>query len=190
MTVTTADIVNESLNLIGYDGPPVTGAAPNFDTSTAGQAAAKLYAPAWQAVVRMNTWDCVRATEVMTLTGNPAPYPWSYEYYTPNGFQIWQVMPQALADPNNPTPSDWIKGVSVVNNVQQSVIWTNISGAQAVYAYGPLLPQSWDALLRACVVRYLAAEFAVSLLGKPDLAQSLFSEVAAMVQVSAMRTDT
>ena len=37
MNVSSTDIVNEALQLIGDDGPPVTGVAPNFNSSTAGK---------------------------------------------------------------------------------------------------------------------------------------------------------
>ena len=186
----SADVVNEALNLCGYNGPTVVGTAPNFDTSTAGIAAANLYGPAVQAVTRMSAWDFSRTTKALTLTGNPAPYPWSYEFFYPSdAVQIWQVTPQTTTDPNNPTPSDWLRGVSIVSNVQQSVIWTNISGAQAIYGGTPR-ENSWDSLFKAALVRYLAAEFAIALLGKPDLANSLFEQVGAMTQIGSSRSDT
>jgi hypothetical protein len=185
MTV-SADLVNESLQLIGFDGPPVTGTAPNFDTSTAGQSAALIYAPSIAAVARMNNWDFARTTVALVLTGNPAPFPWSFEYAFPaNCVQIWQIIPPSLADPLNPVPTNWVRG-AIQNSI--SVIWANLANAVAVFNGNPI-ETTWDPIFRSTVVRYLAAEFAIGLLGKPDLAQSLFEEVGTMVQLGAARVD-
>ena len=80
---TDVDVVNEALVLVGYDGAPVTGSAPNFDTSIAGKIAARIYVTPVQAVARQNEWDFARQVSALTLSGNAAPFPWSYEYLYP-----------------------------------------------------------------------------------------------------------
>lgn len=186
----SSNVVNEALQLIGFDGNAVTGSAPTFDTSTAGQSAALFYNDSIAAVTRLHQWDFARTTAPLVLSGNPAPFPWSYEFIYPEDcVQLWQVTPQTIADVNNPAPSDWVRGVNIIGSIQQSVIWTNVSLAQAIYAGSPT-PASWDPVFRANVILYLASRFAVSLLGKPDLAQSLFEQVGTMTQIGSTRSDT
>jgi hypothetical protein len=183
-------VVNEALYLIGFDGPAVTGAAPNFDSSTAGQAAATLYATAVEAVARMHAWDFARTSSILSLTGNLAPFPWAYEYNFPaNCVQVWQLAPASLCDANNPYPINWLRGAAVVNSVMSSVIWSDTPNAQAIFNGNPI-ESAWDPLFRADVVRYLASEFSIALLGKPDLAQGLMGQVGEMTQVGASRSDT
>lgn len=195
MAITSQDVANEALALSSYDGPAVTGFAPTFDTSTAGLAAARLYTPAVAAVARMHGWDFARTFAALALSGNDAPFPWVYEYlYPPNCAEFLEILsPLAaspfLADPNNPVPYDKARGISIVSGVQTSVIWANISPATGVFTGLPL-ENTWDPLFRADLVRYLAAEFALDLLGKPDLAQTLFDQVGVMQQVGAQRRDT
>lgn len=187
----SADVVNEALQLIGYDGPAVTGAAPNFDTSTAGQAAAELYAPAVAAVARMHSWDFARTSAVLTLTGNTPPFPWTFEYAFPeNCVQVWQLV-RPMADvltPFDPTPQEWVRAANIVDGVQVSVIWANLANASLIFNGDPV-ESAWDPLFRAAVVRYLGSEFAVALLGKPDLSMSLFEQVGTLTQLGATRAD-
>lgn len=169
---TSTDIVNQAVQLIGDNQPPVTGSAPNFDSSPAGQAAAVLYGPAVQTVGRRFGWDFARNLVALTLSGNPASVLWPFEYlYPANGVQVWQMVPAALADPNNPLPVNWTVANAVVGNVQKKVIQTNLQNAQAVYNNNPN-ENTWDPLFREAVVRHLASEMAMAIAGKPDTAQA------------------
>lgn len=167
------DIVNQAIQLIGDNQPPVTGNAPNFDSSPAGKAAAALYAPCVQTVGRRFGWDFARNLVALALSGNPASALWPFEYlYPANGVQVWQLVPALLADPNNPLPVNWSVGNAVVGGTQKKVIWTDLAVAQAVYNNNPN-ENTWDPLFREAVVRQLASEFAMALAGKPDTAQGL-----------------
>lgn len=171
---TSTDVANEAIQLIGDNQPPVTGVAPNFDTSPAGVALSYLYTPCVQAVARRFGWDFARNTVTLTLTGNTAPFPWQYEYqYPSNGVEIWQLLPPSNPDPNNPLPLNWDVANTVVNSAQTRVIHTNVAGAQAVYNNAPS-EATWDSLFRAAVVRLLASELAIALAGKPDTSQMQF----------------
>src|SRR5271165_2273917 len=123
MATTSQDVVNEALAWIGYDGFPVSGPAPNFDSSTPGQIAQRTYPYAVAAVSRINSWSFPRTVATLVVTGNTAPFPWPYEYGFPaNCIDVWQLMPTSLADHNNPVPVAWARGISIVSSVQSSVI--------------------------------------------------------------------
>jgi hypothetical protein len=170
---TATDVVNQAIQLIGDNQPPVTGNAPTFDSSPAGVAAASLYAPCVQTVGRRFGWDFARNLVALTLSGNPASILWPFEYlYPANGVQVWQLLPAAITDPNNPLPVNWSIGNAVVGGTQKKVIWTDLPNAQAIYNNSPN-ENTWDSLFREAVVRQLASELAMALAGRPDTAQAM-----------------
>jgi hypothetical protein len=185
--VTSTDIVNEALQHMGGNSQPVTGIAPNFDNSTLGKTAAKVYAPAVAAMARQFSWDFARTVAILTLSGNVAPFPWAYEYlYPAQCVQIWQLAPATLADPNNPLPTRWSRGVAVVTGVQSSVIWSNVQNAQAIFNGNPS-ESTWDTLFRQAVVRMLASIFAMADAGKVDFAQAALESSGAFETIAESR---
>ena len=187
MVVSSQDIVNEALQLIGGDGPPVTGVAPNFDSTAAGKAAAKCYTACVAAVARQNAWDFARQNATLTLTANTAPFPWAKEYiYPSNCIQIWQLCPATLADPNDPQPVTWAVGNAIVSGVQARVIWTDLASAHAIFNGNPL-ESTWDPIFRATVVRMLASELAMALAGKPETSQVLLEQAGAFQNIGVER---
>ena len=190
MATSAAQVINEALGLIGYDGPAITGVSPSFDSSTAGKAAAIYYIPAVTAVSRMHGWDFARTAAALALSGNIAPFPWAYEFlYPSNCAQFLEISPPTIADVNNPVPYDKARGVSIVAGNQVSVIWANISPAVGIFTGLPV-ESTWDGLFEADVIRYLASQFAMSNLGKPDTAQSYFEAVGTVTQIGSARSDT
>lgn len=188
--VTSTDIVNQAIQLIGDNQPPVTGVAPTFDNSAAGIAAAALYLPCVATVGRQFGWDFARNTVTLTLSGNTAPFPWTFEYlYPTNGIQIWQLKPASLADPNNPLPLRWSVGNALVSSTQTKVIWANLSGAEAVYNNAPS-EATWDPGFREAVVRLLASELAIAIPARPDFSQSALEIHAGMETVAESRGET
>lgn len=189
MAVTSTDIVNQALMLIGDNMPKVTGAYPAFDTSTAGKAANLLYGPAVQTVGRQFGWDFARRTVLLTTTGNAAPFPWAFEYtYPADGIEIWQLLPATLSDPNNPLPIRWSVGNVIVGSTLTKVIWTNLATAHANYNNNPG-ESMWDPLFREALVRLLASELAMAVAGKPDTAQGLLESGAAFETLGESRPD-
>lgn len=168
--VTSTDIVNQAIQLIGDDQPPVTGTAPTFDSSPAGQAAAKLYVACVATVTRQFAWDFARSVITLNLNGGGGGvYPWTYEFvYPASAVEVLQLMDTGETDHNNPAPKDW----SVGNQSSVKVIWTNIgpTGIQAVILNTPN-ENLWDAIFRESVVRLLASELAIALEGRPDTAR-------------------
>lgn len=187
MTVTSTAIVNEALELIGNDGPPVTGVAPNFDSSAAGKAAAQVYQSTVAAVARQHAWDFARQNATLALSGNTAPFPWALEYvYPSNCLQLWQLAPASLVDANDPQPITWVVGNAVVSSVQTRVIWTNLANARAIFNGNPA-EATWDSLFRETVTRLLASKLAMALAGKPDTAQGLLETVGSFQQIAVER---
>lgn len=171
MAVTSNDILNRAILLIGDNQESVSGQYPNFDQSAAGQAANELYGSVVQTVARRFGWDFSRNVAALTLTGNAAPLGWSYEYaYPTNGIQVNQLAPQAISDANDPLPQNWTTGYTTVAAVLTKVIWSNLQNAQAIITGQP--PEAlWDALFTEEVQRLLASELAMALEGKPDTSE-------------------
>jgi hypothetical protein len=185
---TSNDIANQAIVYMGDNQPPVSGNAPNFDTSTAGLALAKFYTPVVQTVGRKFGWDFARNQVVLVPSGNPAPVPWTYEYLYPGIVEVWQLLPPVIADPNNPLPQRWSVGNSQVNDVQTKVIWSNLQNALANYNNAPT-EATWDPLFREAVVRLLSSVLAVAIAGKPDTAQQYIESFGVFEGVGEARAD-
>src|ERR1041385_1722918 len=174
--LTSTDIANQALQLIGDNETSVTGLYPNFNSYSkfaAGIALNLLYGTAIQAVLRQHSWDFARAEAPLVLSGNTAPSEWLYEYLYPNNaVQVWQLKPTTLIDPNNPIPIRWVRANTVVSGNQVSVIWTNLTNAIAIFNDNPL-ESTWPADFQQAVIRLLASELATALAGRPDTAQMM-----------------
>lgn len=187
-TATSTDIVNQALMYMGGNQPPVTGTAPNFDDSPSGQAAKQFYTPIVQTVGRQFEWDMARNqfTLVLTPNGSSAPQ-WPYEYFYPSpAIDIWQLLPAVLTDPNNPLPTNWVVGNTLVASVQTKVIWANVQNALAVLNNSPT-EAIWDSLYRESVVRLLASVMSMALAGRPDSAQAYLESYGAFEQIGEGR---
>jgi hypothetical protein len=189
MSVTATTIVNQALQLLGDDTPPVTGVYPTFDSSVAGVAAANLYGPCVNTVARQFGWDFERNVAALSASGNQPPVGWNYEYlYPTNGIEVWQLMPPVINDTNDPLPQNWSVGNVMVSSVPTKVIWSNLTGAVAVFANQPG-PNVWDPLFREAVVRLLASEMAVAVAGKPDTGRDLLESSSGFGQAGMGRPD-
>ncbi len=111
------------------------------------------------------------STRHVSLSGNPAPVPWAFEYlYPPFGIQIRQLMPAVIADANDPLPVNWDVANNVVGGTTKKVIHTNLANAEVVFSNQPD-ESTWDPGFREAVVRLLSSELAIALSGRPDTAQ-------------------
>ena len=194
MPLTSTDIVNQAIQLIGDDQPLVTGVNPTFDSSKAGQAAALLYDLTVRAVGRQFGWDFGRNQVTLSASGNVAPFAmgFAFEYlYPSNGVQVWQLTPNLGAvgfDVNNPTPINFSVGNTLVGGVQTKVIWSDTPAARAVYHNNPT-ESTWDPLFQQAVVRLLASAMAMAVAGKPDIAQSMLESGSAFESLGETRQD-
>jgi len=189
MAVTSNEIANQAIQLIGDNQPAVTGQAPNFDTSTAGIALSKLYIPCVRTVGRKFGWDFARSQFTLALSGNAPPVGWAYEYVYPAfGVEVWQLLPAAITDPNNPLPVRWSVGNNEVGGTQTKVIWSNLANALCNYNNAPS-EATWDPGFRESVVRLLASELAMAIAGKPDTMQTLTETFGAFEGIAESRPD-
>jgi hypothetical protein len=187
--LTSNAVANQALQLIGDNQPAITGSFPNFDSSAAGIAMANIYPWAVRTVGRQNLWDFARAVAALALTANVAPLGFAFEYaYPASAVQLVQLMPQALADSNNPLPIDWTVGNTLVVGVQTKVIWTNLASAQAIFSVIPD-PSVWDPGAQEAIVRLIASELAVAIAGRLDTAQSYLESSSQIGATMAERTD-
>lgn len=187
--LTSNSVANQAIYLIGDNQKPVTGGAPNFDSSTAGKVLQTIYAPTVATVMRQFGWDMARNTQSLVATGNQAPFPWSYEWlYPENAIEILQVAPAELEDPFNPLPINWSVGNDLVSGSQVKVIFSNMSPALVVFNNGPQ-ESVWDALFTESVVRLLASKLAMAIGGKPDTAAAELQSGGAFEQIAEERGD-
>ena len=187
--LTSNIVANNALLLVSGNMPPVQGFAPTFDASAAGAALQELYYPTVRAVARQFQYDFTRSTSALSLSGNAAPFPYSFEYLYPlGGVEVWQLLPNTFADPNNPLPVDWNVGNNLVSGVQSRVIWTNQANALVVLNNMPN-ENAWDDLFQEAVERLLASKLSIALFGKPDQAEALLQSGAAFEQQAEMRPD-
>lgn len=190
MAVSSQDVANQAIQLIGDNTPLVTGNAPTFDSSPAGVALQKLYVPTVRTVGRQFGWDFARNNVTLTASGNVSfPLGWANEYlYPSNGVEIWQLMPAALTDPNNPLPVNWAVGNTLVSGAQTKVIWSNQAAANAIYNNAPS-ESTWDPLFRESVVRLLASALAMALEGRPDTAAAMLESGEMFERAGEQRWD-
>ena len=188
MSVDSNAVANQAIQDLGGNQPAVVGQAPNFDNSTAGKALQRLYTPTVQTVARQFGWDFARCVVALTLTGNPAPIGYAYEYtYPGNGVEVWQLMPTPpFGDPNNPLPINWTVGNTLVAGTQTKVIWASLANAQGVYNNAPA-ESVWDPLFREAVVRLLTSVLAMAIAGKPDVAEAYLQSGAAFEAIGETR---
>lgn len=187
MPVTSTDVANQAIFMMGDNQAPVTGVSPTFDDSAAGKALRYLYAPCVQFVGRQFGWDFARSAVSLALSGNTAPFGWAFEYlYPTNGVQVWQITPATIADAFNPSPVNWVVGNALVTAVQKKVIWTDQASARAYYNNNPT-EDTWDAGFREAVVRLLASELALAIAGKPDASQVLLQSGGAVEKIAEGR---
>ena len=189
MVQTSNDVANEALVDVGWNKTVVSGFAPTFDNTTVGLILQRIYEPCVAAVLRQYPWECGKQIGlVLTLSGNVAPIPFAYEYlYPPPCVQFLQLMPSAIADPNDPLPQFWNVGNSQVSGVMTKVIWTNVQNARGAYTIYPT-EAIWDAGLREAVVKRLGRDLAFAL-AKPETASVLSEEAMQELAMGVARVD-
>lgn len=187
---TSQTVANQAINLMGNNTPAVTGQAPTFDSSPAGEALAVLYVPSVQAVMREFGWDFARRifTPSQTVNSPIEALPgYGFEYlYPPFSLEIWQLINPLNTDVNDPLPTTWTVGNTLVAGVQTKVIWTDVVNAQLVLNNNPT-EATWDSLFQEAVARFLASKLAMTLSARPDTEQSFLSSASAAGKANETR---
>ncbi len=189
MAVDSNSVANEAIALMGDNQPRVTGQSPTWDSSTAGIALQNLYAPCVATVARQFGFDFARRVATLVASGNAGPFPYGFtgEYlYPSNGIEIWELLPAVQLDVNNPLPSTWGVGNTLVGLVQTKVIWTSILAPLATYNNNPA-EATWDSLFREAVVRLLASELASAIASKPETEASFLNSAAGFTKIAETR---
>lgn len=189
MTTTSNTIANMALQLVGDNMPAVTGFAPTFDSSPAGIALSYLYNETVQAVQRRFEWDASRRAFQLVASGNSAPFPFGYIYeyiYPPVSIEIWQVQSLVPNDVNDPLPTNWTVGNTLVGGAQTKVLWTDVANAYAALNNQPT-ESVWDAGFTEAVVRELASKLAMALAGRPETEQNLLQSGEMATSVAQTR---
>lgn len=176
------------------------------ENSAEGQACARHYQQAKEAVLRAVHWNFARKQVNLALlndaTTNPpgsVPQPWMYEYAYPSDCLLaYAVLPQ-MANPNGtsigagwqpPQPQMPIsrfvvaQGNDITGNAIP-VILTNVPQAQLVYTVRVSNSNLFDSMFVDALVLYLGSRIARALTGDKQHAISLFQQAEAMVKQAA-----
>lgn len=174
MGTTSAAVVNYALQLIATQ-KQITDLD---DGSVEANAAAVVYKPIVQLLLREIDPDFAQVTAALALSGAPAFVPWTYEYvYPATCLRLRQVRPQLGAyDPNDPQP---VRS-AVAFDAGEKVILTNQPAALAVYTSSAPTEAAWDTIFAEAVARRLANPLAMALSGRPDFADKILEQAAAM----------
>jgi hypothetical protein len=168
------DVINLSLVRMGYK----TRIGSIWEGSMAAKKALDIYAQTRDAVLREGDWQFAEQITAATLTGNAAPFPWSFEYvYPTNCIKVRNLFSSTYAaDTNNPTPTLW----TVADNAAaQKVIWSKAAGATLVYTAQVTNPANWEPGFVEALVAALARRLAAVLVS-PQVAQAEGDDESAM----------
>jgi hypothetical protein len=168
------------------------------EASAEGQACARHYEQAKEAVLRCTHWNFARkqvnlaVLQDATLTPpDPVPQPWLFEYAYPSDCLLARmVMPQLinpLGTPESAGLNPRLRATRFVvaqdndpNGNAIPVILSNAPQAQIVYTVRITNPNLFDAMFIETLVLYLGAKLARTLTGNEQRAQSLFQQAAGL----------
>jgi hypothetical protein len=201
------DLVNRALEQIGGQNQ-ITGFPP-ADNSAAAQAAATLYQPAVEMVLREGNWDfgskIISLVLLKTALVPPVAFwdetqpipPWRFEYLYPGDcLYLRALRPDPFGfqggDDYEPGPirfkvsSDTLNPLPAGVTNPAKIILTDLESALAAYTISA--PESsWDSIFQEAVVRTLASSFAMALAGRPDFSRVKLEESFQIIGVGEGR---
>ena len=171
---TPTDIVNRALTEIAAR-QPLGGTYPTFDGSAAGIAAAQLYEPAVEFLLRQQDWEFARMVVDLTESGT-APLQWTYQYLYPDDcVRVRQVVP-ASWDIDDPYAVRWDVGTALIASVETRVLWTTEVNAGLVYTTDSVTEDEWDSMFTEQMVRYLGSMLVMPVGGRPDFSREFLNQ--------------
>jgi hypothetical protein len=204
------DVCNEALQEIGARAA-VTSISPS-DGSPHANACALIYTPKIQMLLRAAHWNCARRqvdlsllkslyTAQQTLSTNPPPKPWWYEYALPADCLKVRFVPRVLENANPPSPPltsspaifpvpqtfagfmPFVVGLDTDSNGNLvKVILTNQPDAIGVYTADiSANPDLWDASFHTGAVSTLGAYLVNPLARNAQLLQQQVASATAAV---------
>jgi len=168
------DCINLALVRIGYKNR----VGSIWEGSMAAKKSLDIYAQTRDAVLREGDWQFAEQIVAATLTGNAAPFPWTYEYtYPANCLKIRNIFSSTYTtDTNNPTPTLWTVADSAA---AVKVIWSKATGATLVYTAQVTNPANWEPGFVEALVAALGRRLAAVLVS-PDVAKAEADDETAM----------
>lgn len=183
---TQVQVVNSALEHIAAQ----TKIVSLVDGTTAANAANVVYGPIVQLLLRELDPDFARFTAPLTLSAAVTPVPpWAYEYiYPADMVRLRQVRPPTnlIVDKFDPQPVRANVAFDLIAATNTKVILTNQVSALAVYTSSTVTEAQWDSAFTETVIRRLANPLAMALSGRPDFADKLLQQSAAMAQTAEM----
>lgn len=179
-------VVNEALSQIAtQDRITAIG-----DGSPAANAAAVVYNPTVQILLRELDPDFARFTDTLVAAPGTPPYPWLYQFaYPANCLRLRQVRPVNY-DVFDPQPIRANVAVATVSAVLTKVIFTNQIAALGVYTTSAVTEENWDSAFADAVVRRLANPLAMAVAGRPDFAREILAQSAQVAATAEMVDDS
>ncbi len=177
---TELSVINQAIQQVAAQTTITSTTDPQ---QPAGIAAAIIYAPTVQLILRELDPDFARFTGTLTLSASVTPVePWAYEYlYPADCVRLRQVAPPSGGyDVNDPQPIRANVGFDIISTVNTRVILTNQINAVGVWTSSTVTEVQWDAAFLDTVVRRLANPLAMALSGRPDFAREILEESAKM----------
>lgn len=163
-------IINRALTEIAARQPITTL------TGAEGVAAAQLYQPAVEFLLRQQDFEFSRSTKTLTTGAGTPPLQWAFQYLYPTDcLRIRQVTP-TVWDPFDPPLCRWDVGTVSISAVQTRVIWTDIAAAKIVYTTNAITEGEWDPMFQEQMVRYLGSMLIMPIGGRPDMSREFLAQ--------------
>lgn len=137
--------------------------------------------------------DFARTTATLMLSGALTPVPpWSYEYLYPSDcLRVRQVRPPSGGyNVNDPQPIRSQVAFDTIASTATKVILTNEPNALLVYTTSDVTEAQFDTVFAEAVARRLSNPLAMSLAGRPDLANNLIEQSARVAQTAEATDDS
>jgi hypothetical protein len=190
MTVTTTDIGNRALQLLGTR----TNVTSLVETSNEAAQITLALAPVRDWCLGLANWNFARKTRVLTLAKGPPPSsggwtfaspapPWLYEYLLPSDFIRAIYVTNSDFNAGNTAylgePKRFVVTSDVISaGIDQSVLLTNETPAILTYTYQSTDPTMWPWYFERLAVYAIAATICNALTGD----KRLYDELSGMLE--------
>lgn len=142
MTATKVSVCNEALNLIGAQS------IQSFDDGTSNAIrCATLYDSTRKSLLRMHPWSCAKKRAQLAPVSTHPAFGYAHAF---------------------PLPRDFIRLYdtgSVNFEIEDRHILSNLSVINLIYVYDNDNEDTWDSLLRECMIYYMASKLAKAITG-------------------------
>lgn len=193
MAVTSVDIVNRALQLVGTR----TTIASLGESSNEAIQASLCYVPVRDWCLGLANWNFARRTAALILaktattpppawtTAQPSP-PWKYEYQIPADALMMRYVTNSDGSATSylGEPKRFVVGIDIITAVEQRVLLTNELGAIGIYTAQITDPTEWPWLFERFVVGTLAWTLCPALTGDKELLKELSGTASHFLEVA------